>query len=245
MELFTEPVFWLAIGILMMGILVVSVLISKKRRREVEELESFFPGEEEYDTSGQISIETVQQKRKQRLQETQKLFTTSNYQNKRMTSNKGIKSRKDGEGLSALKNEEDNKEGNVSQSEKQLDPSNNSTANEVEESPYEATILPAESRRNFKKKLLTNKHKTYQNEAEKKVEPFKKSSRTHRTFTVDQTKDNENFLNQSKADEEPIEIEARPMRALRLNDDLKRSSGQSSENKDYSASAKFRRRRIE
>ncbi|WP_044641283.1 hypothetical protein [Risungbinella massiliensis] len=79
MDLLTQPIFWVGIVLLIAGWIAISIMVGKKRQRELEELDSFFPGEDEYSTTGQISVEKVRRqtnKRKERMQQTQRIERT-------------------------------------------------------------------------------------------------------------------------------------------------------------------------
>lgn len=79
MDLLTQPIFWVGIVLLIAGWIAISIMVGKKRQRELEELDSFFPGEDEYSTTGQISVEKVRRetnRRKERMQQTQRIERT-------------------------------------------------------------------------------------------------------------------------------------------------------------------------
>ncbi len=75
MSLVMSPIFWIGIALVIVAIIVLSALIGNKRNKEVEELETYFP-EEEQDNANRISVEKVRRStlaRQQRKQASQHL----------------------------------------------------------------------------------------------------------------------------------------------------------------------------
>jgi hypothetical protein len=58
LELLMSPIFWIGVALVIVAFIVLSALISNKRNKEVEELETYFP-EEEIVNSSRISVEKV------------------------------------------------------------------------------------------------------------------------------------------------------------------------------------------
>jgi hypothetical protein len=72
LDLLTQPIVLLGFGMILLGIIIVSVLISKRRSREIEELEQFLPGGE-LDEIEKIPVEKVRRATKRREQRKQQL----------------------------------------------------------------------------------------------------------------------------------------------------------------------------
>lgn len=66
MSFLSGPMLWIGLGLILIGIIiVVSVVIGKKRSKELDELNQFFPDEDKPDTSG-ISVERVRRTTRER-----------------------------------------------------------------------------------------------------------------------------------------------------------------------------------
>jgi hypothetical protein len=72
LDLLTQPIVLLGLVLIILGIIVISVMISKRRSREIEELEQFLPGGE-LDDIEKIPVEKVRRATRRREQRKQQL----------------------------------------------------------------------------------------------------------------------------------------------------------------------------
>lgn len=72
MSFLSGPMLWIGLGLILFGIIIVaSVVVGKKRSKELDELNQFFPDEDKPDTSG-ISVEKVRRTTRERERKRQR-----------------------------------------------------------------------------------------------------------------------------------------------------------------------------
>ncbi|SFI64493.1 hypothetical protein [Thermoflavimicrobium dichotomicum] len=59
MEFLTNPILWIGIAVVLIGVIIVSIVISKRRKKELEELDKLFPGDAVQTDTERISVEKV------------------------------------------------------------------------------------------------------------------------------------------------------------------------------------------